>query len=288
MTLAHTNPILAIDGGGTRCRIACADGEEVVSVETGSANVSTDFDGSVEEILKGIEQLGRRLGQSVDALCHRPAFVGLAGVTGPEIAGRLERALPFTQVQIRDDRPAALRGALTDADGFLVHCGTGSFLGAQTDGQQRFVGGWGPVLGDEASAQWVGRTALGATLESVDQIRPQSPLAERLLSELEGAAGIVRFASKAEPAEFGKLARLVTEADAQGDVVASDVMRAGAGKIADTLHLMGWQPGLPICLTGGIGPYYERHLPDDMRENIEAPKGTPLDGAIALAFEFAR
>lgn len=288
MSESRTTPIIAVDGGGTRCRVAFADGQKVHAVETGSANVSTDFDGGVREILSGLDRLAAEMDTPLQALCQHAAFVGLAGVTGSEIADRLKQALPFRDAKIADDRPAALRGALGEADGLLAHCGTGSFFGVQTGRAQKFVGGWGPILGDEASAQWIGRAALTATLDRVDGLSDQTGLSEALLSEFGGSAGIVRFATNASPTQFGALARQVTEAEDRGDPMARDVMRRGADIIAAILSQLGWRPGLQICLTGGIGPHFERHLPDDMRQSIVSPHGVPLDGAISLAMDFAR
>ena len=45
----------------------------------------------------------------------------------------------------------ALRGALGEKDGIVVHCGIGSFAASRIDGKSRFAGGWGPVLGDEVT-----------------------------------------------------------------------------------------------------------------------------------------
>lgn len=152
----------------------------------------------------------------------------------------------------------------------------------------RFAGGWGPVLGDEASAQWIGRTALRMTLESVDGRRAGSSLSERFLSEFDGPAGIVRFAGSARPSELGVLARQVTEFAEKGDDLAEDVMRAGAAEIARSLPHVGWQSGRSICLTGGIGPRFGVYLPQDMRADLTEPQGEPLAGALSLASDFAR
>lgn len=288
MSDSSTYHVLAVDGGGTRCRLALAEGAAVTSVETGSANVSTDFDGGVREIRDGLTRLAARTGRAADDLARLPAFVGLAGVTGTAIADRLRAALPFTRVRILDDRPAALRGALGDADGVIAHCGTGSFYGARAGGQMRFAGGWGPVLGDEASAQWIGRLALGVTLETVDGRLPASPLSQRLLADLGDAPGIVRFAGQARPTDFGALAPLVTDHAAQGDRLARRVMQAGADEIARALPDIGWTPDQPICLTGGIGPQYAPYLPAAMQAVLTRPAGEPLSGAIALARDLAR
>ncbi len=281
-------PVVAIDGGGTRCRLAVADGKSIIAAETGSANVSTDFEGALSEISAGLDSLAERAGLTSDALSRIPAFVGLAGVTGKTISERLCTALPFTHVRIEDDRAAALRGALGRADGVIAHCGTGSFFAAQSRGTMRFAGGWGPVLGDEASAHVVGKAALGMTLKCTDGQYAASPLAERLLADHEGTAGIVRFAGSASPSELGALAPLVTEFARQGDTLGEHVMRGAAREIAAVLAVMGWSKGQPICLTGGIGPHYAPYLPADMQADLATPVDEPLAGALSLAREFAQ
>lgn len=278
--------VLAIDGGGTRCRIALDDGQTVTTVEAGSANVSTDFDGSVREILGGLERLVQQTGRA--DLANLPAFVGLAGVSGPEIADRLRNALPFRTLRIEDDRPAALRGALGDRDGVIAHCGTGSFFAAQSGGRMRFAGGWGHVLGDEASAQWIGKAALRVTLETTDGLYERTQMADRLLADLGGTPGIVKFAGSARPPEFGALARLVTEHADKGDTLAQHVLRLGADHIARIVPQLGWRPGTAVCLTGGIGPQFGPYLPATMQASLTARQGEPLDGALALAREIAR
>lgn len=280
--------VVAVDGGGTRCRVAASEADARISVETGPANVSSDFDGAVREVVEGLRALAERLERPVEALAASPAFVGLAGVVGPGIAERIRVALPFRDVRIADDRPAALRGALGRRNGVIAHCGTGSFFAAQMDGKMRFSGGWGPVLGDEASAQWVGRAALRLTLESVDGRRAPSPLTEHLLSDHGDAARIVHFAGNAKPPEFGALAPLVTAYAGQGDPAGEDIMRLGAGEIARAVLDLGWQPGQALCLTGGIGPHFALYLPDKLRAQLTDPEGEPLDGAISLARDLAK
>ncbi len=280
--------VVAVDGGGTHCRIACRRGGATHVVETGSANVTTDFDGAVREITEGVRRLAAEAGEAPERLARRPAYVGLAGMTGPDIAERLGRALPFAAARIEDDRPAAVRGVLGLDDGFLAHCGTGSFFAAQRAGAIRLSGGWGPVLGDEASAQWIGRRALRVTLDRVDGLAPATPMTEDLLARFGGSAGIVAFARTARPTDFGALAPLATRGAAAGDPLAERVLRDGAGEVARTIAALGWTPGLPICLTGGIGPHFAAWLPADMQACRAAPRGTPLDGALSLALDFAR
>ncbi|TNJ47448.1 BadF/BadG/BcrA/BcrD ATPase family protein [Phaeobacter sp. B1627] len=280
--------VLALDGGGTRCRLALSDGVSVIAVEAGPANISTDLDGAVLEVRNGLAQLSARTGRAISDLVACPTYIGIAGVTGDAIAGRFEAFLPFRRARITDDRPTALRGALGEGDGFVAHCGTGSFFAGQISGCAQFVGGWGAVLGDPASAQWVGRRALSCALEEVDGLRPRSGLGQLLLSRFGGASGIVAFAASARPADFGGLAPEVTRLAADGDLLAVEVLSAAAQGISDTLQKLGWQPGVRLCLTGGIAPQFRPYLPVAMQDACAVPMGTPLDGAIALAWDFAR
>ncbi|MES0884261.1 BadF/BadG/BcrA/BcrD ATPase family protein [Roseibium sp. SCP14] len=279
--------MIAIDGGGTRCRVACMIGGQKHIVEAGSANVSTDLESGVAEIVTGLGELARELDIPAAAFESVPAYIGLAGASWPEIVAKVAARLPLKHVRVEDDRPSAVRGALGRDDGILVHCGTGSFQAMQRAGRIVLTGGWGPVLGDEASAQWVGRKALSAVLMVQDGVRPVSALTERLSEKLGGPAGIVAFAGDASPADFGNLAKGVTEAAAENDPTAVEVMRSGAAHIATHVRALGWSEGLPLLLTGGIAAHYAPYLDVQMQQALAQPKGQPIDGALSLAREFA-
>jgi len=280
--------VLALDGGGTRCRLALSDGASVVAVEAGSANISTDLAGAVLQVRDGLVRLSARTGHSFADLVSCPTYIGIAGVTGEVIADRFASMLPFRRVRVTDDRPTALRGALGDRDGFVAHCGTGSFFASQLSGAARFVGGWGAVLGDPASAQWVGRRALSSALEEEDGLRQPSGLGQQMLDRFGGASGIVAFAGSAQPADFGMIAPQVTGLAARDDLLAVEILSAAAQEISGTLLKLGWQAGMPLCLTGGIAPEFRPFLPVSMQDACIEPVGTPLDGAIALAWDFAK
>ena len=285
----NLNPIaLAVDGGGTRCRVAVSDGENIQRVEVGAANVSTDFDAACSELRGGLKALADHTGISFEVLVSLPAYLGLAGITGKALADRLAVALPFHRVRIADDRASALRGALGGANGFVAHCGTGSFIATQQAGAVRFAGGWGPVLGDQASAQWVGRRAMSETLDCTDGLTEPSEMAQELLSRYGGSDGIVHAATRMSPTDFGALAPVVTDYSSRGDALAILILQAGADYLSDRMEKMGWRTGLPVCLTGGIAPFFAAYLPDDMRSALTDPLGDPLTGAVALAHAFQK
>ncbi|MBO9468174.1 ATPase [Tropicibacter sp. R15_0] len=281
-------PVVAADGGGTRCRLAVRSGAGDVSVVVGSANVTTGFDAALSEMRRGLSALAAKSGFSEADLISFPAFFGLAGVTGKTVSERVAAALPLRRVRVTDDRPTALRGGLGHRDGVLVHCGTGSFFAMQQGGKTRFGGGWGPILGDQASAYWVGRRALSITLRAVDGLVAQSNLSRSLLERHKSAAGIVSFAAMARQAEMAAIAPLVTGLAQQGDPLAQSIMQEAGTSIATTARAMGWQPGLAICLTGGIAAHYAPYLPVNMQKNITQPLGEPLQGALSLAQDFSK
>ncbi|RZV98654.1 MAG: ATPase, partial [Rhodobacteraceae bacterium] len=97
---SRKNAVIAVDAGGTRCRLALDDGISVTSVETGAANVSTDFDGAIAQISAGLTALAGKAGVTPDSMARMPAFIGMAGVTGQAIADRVRGALPFRDARV--------------------------------------------------------------------------------------------------------------------------------------------------------------------------------------------
>lgn len=287
--IARPDPysVLAVDGGGTRCRLVLdgPDGRKVV--EAGSANVTSDFEAAIAEIDAGITALAEAAGLARESLLALPTYLGLAGVSDEAMAARVADALPLAHVRVEEDWRAALRGALGPRDGALAHCGTGSFFSIQVGDKVRSVGGWGSRLGDEASAFWVARAALTATLEVADGLAAPTGLTDAVLARFGTPGGIVAHAAKATPGEIAEIAPLVTAAAEAGDPMARAILQSGADHIARVLGKIGWRPGMALCLTGGIGPAYRPFLPAELRAALVEPAGKPIDGAVALARAFA-
>jgi len=71
--------VLAIDGGGTHCRIAYGSCENHSLVDMGAANVSSDFEGALNTILGGVEALCAKLQMPVADLIACPCYIGVQG-----------------------------------------------------------------------------------------------------------------------------------------------------------------------------------------------------------------
>ncbi len=287
MTKQASIRAIAVDGGGTQCRIACVTSAGRETVIKGAANAFSDFEGTVQVINTALAELGERLAVPVHQLASAPTYLGLAGVVDSRIAENLRHALPFSTVKIEDDRPASISAALGTADGVVAHCGTGSFFASQQNNVQRFVGGWGPVLDDIASARWMGCRLLSLTLYAYDGLVDKTSLTKHVFTKYKSAAAMVDFANEASPSELGQLAKLVTQFEQQKDTTAMEIITDGAALITDTVLKLGWH-NQPICLTGGLAPHYAPYLPADMQPCVVEAIGEPIDGAVELAVAFSQ
>lgn len=278
---------IGVDGGGTGCRAVIATRSEILGTGRGGpANVSSDMASAVENVLSAIGQASAGL----DDLDLTKAYVhlGLAGVLTDLQAASVAAQTPFTNVVVSDDRPTTLTGALGDNDGIVAAIGTGSFLGSKRSDIYQFVGGWGLVLSDEASAAWLGRTVLAETLLAQDGMRPMVGLATSILARFDGKANaIIDFAAQATPADFGTLSPLVTQAAAAADVLAVDLMQRGADYIERAFAVLKPRPHENLCLTGGLGPDYAMYLSPATRACVRPALGSALDGALMLARRMA-
>lgn len=277
---------IAVDAGGTNCRLALVTEHGYESVVTDGANATSDLDGAAQAIVVGLESLAEKVNLPLSTLTNAPAYLGVAGVVDSDIAKALKIRLPFERARIEDDRPSALRGALGDQDGFVVHCGTGSFFAKLKNSNASFAGGWGPVLDEIGSAYWIGVQALQFTLYAEDGLQQRSKMTEHFLAEFGGAGSIVAFAKNALPTEIAQLAKTVTDYAQQDDAAAISVLQHGAAVVTEKLNQFGWMEQDAVCLTGGIAHFYKQYLPAMVQDNVVGSKGEPLDGAVALAREF--
>ena len=279
--------IIGVDGGGTACRLAVLREGQRVELTMGAANVTTDRETAIALVLAGLEELADRAGLGMAELQDFPAHLGLAGIMSEEDAADVARALPLSRVRITDDQSTAVIGALGEKDGAVSSIGTGSFVARRRGAQIDKIGGWGLVLGDEASGAWLGRGLLTATLHSTEGIVAATPLSEGLLEEFGGPNGIVAFARTATPREFATHAPRVAQAAIGGDPIALSLMQAGAQYIERALTTLGWDNAERLCLIGGLGAAYAPHLSSGVRHAVVPAEGTALDGALHFAAQLA-
>lgn len=274
---------VGVDGGGTGCRAVIATASRVLGVGRGGpANVTSDPDGAIRSVRDALNNANTDAG-GLD-LSNATAHLGLAGVLAGTQADTVSATMPFRTIVVTDDRPTTLAGALGDADGIVAAIGTGSFIGSKRGARFQFIGGWGLTLGDEASAAWLGRSALSETLLAQDGLQPETGLTDALLEKFnDDPKAIVDFATTATPAEFGTLAKFVTDSSITGDEIATRLMQKGGRYIEMAIAGLKPKQGMLICLTGGLGPSYAPYLSLSVQKMLRPAQGSASDGALSLA-----
>jgi glucosamine kinase len=278
--------VIGIDGGGSGCRaaISAADGTIVGTASAGPANVTTDPDDALRNILTALEAAADAADLPFDAVLGMPAHLGLAGIVTEEDGQRLADQLPLRLCRVSDDQLTSTIGALKDRDGALIAVGTGSFVAHKRGTVYRTLGGWGLQLGDQASGAWLGRNALQRSAMIADGLQKSSPLVERLLTRFGNDAGqMIAFAKTAAPADYAQLAPLVFDAADTDDPHAVSLIAEGATYLNNCLDSLALNEHEIICMTGGLGRLYAPWINAAHQSRLAEPLGTALDGALHLA-----
>lgn len=278
--------LIGVDGGGTGCRAAVGTQSAGVlgRAEGERANIASDPDLAIKNIVSTVEIAARQAGIDADALHGACIHLGLAGVMTVDDSARISSALPYAHPTVTDDRPTTIAGALGGQDGFLLAVGTGTIIAANTGGACAYVGGWGFQVSDQASGGWLGRATLERILLCYDGLADHTNLTRAIFSKFgDNPNAIVAFSMSAKPGDFATLARDVATAAGEGDEWALEIMKGGADYLVCGLKKLGFLSGNALCFSGGLGPYYAQYLPTEFLRGHVAPIGSALDGAFELA-----
>lgn len=285
-----TKYAIGIDGGGTSCRAAVADAAGTIlgRGKAGAANIMSDPDGALVNIVASARAAFEDAGLDPKALQQSIAVLGVAGANVGTHGARIQAALPFAGSQVVTDSLIALQGALGDADGVVGAFGTGSVYSARRNGAVREIGGWGFVVGDQASGARLGRELLELSLLSHDGVRPATPITRHVMQQFgDDPQRVVAFAHDAKPKDFAKYAPLVFDHAAQGDDTAVQIIRQAASDIDQTLAALLWPECGAVCLLGGLAAAYQSWLSPAHRALLVEPKGDALQGAVSFAVSLA-
>ena len=307
--------VLGIDAGGTKTMALLADagGRVVGEGRAGGANLQAHGELEVEKVLHHVIDL------AMEGHSTAPAAVclGLAGVDREgdgEVIGGIMRRLGFrAHTLIVNDALIALvagvplrEGSSAVGQGLVLISGTGSIAyGVNQHGQAARAGGWGTSLGDEGSGYWIGRRALKAVARDADGRGPRTRLTPLVLAHF-SLARPEQLVSEIHDHAQGKraiasLGATVEQARAEGDVVATEIMRTAADELTlaaasviARLDMRGEQ--FPILLSGGMirsahwlaAEVTTRLAEVAPRSVVSALAGEPALGAVRLALAEAR
>lgn len=217
----------------------------------------------------------------------------VCGVAGHRQAAKrvaFERELgDVGALEVMSDGYAALLGAHQGRAGAIVITGTGSVgLSLDEHGTIRQVGGFGPVVGDEGSGNWLGRKAVRAALQAMDGSAAGegvvSPLSASLIEHMgRRHEAILDWLAAADATRFAELVPLILRHEACGDPLAVRLLDAAVGEVCRLIRLIGRNGELPVSLLGGLASILTPRLPSDIRSTVTAPSGDAMDGALHRA-----
>lgn len=289
---------IGVDGGGTKSKIRIEDraGNVLGQAVGGPANIRVSVVNAWKSIYETIDSILAPLNISLQD--HRYNFHAGFGLAGCEVKDAYDTFLkethPFKTIELISDAHAACVGAHQGKDGAIIIVGTG-VVGYQALGDTGSkVGGWGFPHDDEGGGAWLGLEASRLTFQWLDQRCEKSPLVEDVYSFFnQDLEQFITWANRADSREYARLAPLVINHSQQEEIVAVRLMKKAASAVSRIAHglekLRGEEfENLPCCLTGGIGPFVEPWLSDELRATLVPRVAGASAGAILFIREKAK
>ena len=292
--------VLGLDAGGTKTVGLLADerGDVLRDSRAGAANFAIQGELGVEKVLFDvIDALDPPA--TVEAVC-----VGIAGADRPShlaVMQAMMTRLGFRRgVRVVNDAVIALCAGAPDGVGLVVVAGTGSIAyGRDPAGRSARSGGFGWLLGDEASAYWLGHAAVRQGIRWVDGRGPETTLFDRICTKV--GVGSVReladwFYERQTPrTSVAELAVVVQEAADEGDAAAAALLDQAADHLARAAHAVArrleFPSPYPLVLSGGTFracPSLQPRLAERLElpgARIERLAVEPARGAVTLALQ---
>lgn len=300
-----TSIVAGVDGGGTRTRVLLAseDGSELASVEGPASALHPGMATTSSRVIVELVRSARAtLGDDearIAMLC-----VGVAGAGRENERSELQSALEAEEVApsviVTTDAAIALADAFGEGTGILLTAGTGSIaFGRGPTGTTARAGGWGLAMGDEGSGAWIGRQALGIVAASADGREPETALLGPVLAAVgvDDADGLIEWAAAANAGDLARLAPVVLEVAATGDLRANSLVTLAVEELG--LHVRALarrlfgdeRAAFPLAFTGGLltrGSLLRRRLEHRLKSmtpgaQLSTNELVPARGAVRLA-----
>ncbi|OUS07413.1 hypothetical protein A9Q96_05730 [Rhodobacterales bacterium 52_120_T64] len=278
--------IVAVDGGGSTCRVSICEvsGAIIGAASGGSANITTDFNRALANILETIHRAYAAAGLDPTRMVGDYAYLGLAGANLEGAADLMEKALNFDRVKVTSDREITVQGAMGAEDGTVAAIGTGSFFVGRHNGEVLSIGGWGFQLGDDGGGAFLGQKLLRRAIHAHDGIVAHSPLTRGVLQRFGGTPqGLVAFVQGATPMDYGSFAPSIIKAYYEGDAIAIEIVDAAVASLHHTLDTLNTEITGVLYMLGGLGAAYTELLRPEYQAICASPKGDASDGALSLA-----
>ncbi|HVJ40388.1 MAG TPA: BadF/BadG/BcrA/BcrD ATPase family protein [Dongiaceae bacterium] len=242
--------VCGLDSGGTKTLLALADRTGTVLGPTRSASLdpskNVDWPAvlatAIAQATSPIDGVG-----AIEAAAFGLSFHGEIAEISQRQKAVAEELLPgcasHGRLIVENDVRIAFDGAFAAEDGVsvggvLVLAGTGSMVWASRNGAHDphlRIGGWGDAFGDEGSAFWIGREALGLASRTLDGRARAPALTQAVLNAIGVRASEMLAWCYQLPdrrARFAMLAPAIGGLAEQGDTDALQIIKGAADHLA--------------------------------------------------------
>lgn len=300
---------LGVDGGGTKTKYILVDNDlKILSeVERGTTHLhQIGIDNLKLEILEGINEVCNKV--SVDKKDLAYIFLGIPGYGESEndkkaIEKAIGEVLEGYNYKIDNDSVAGwAAGTLCEA-GINIVAGTGSIaFGMNDKGIGARVGGWGPNIGDDGSAHWIGLRVINEYTKQKDNRHEKTVLLDIIEKEKEikDYFGIVELVfnkyklSRTEIAAFCRLGKIAAD---NGCVACKNIFKQASYQLFLQIKALREELNIDdefiISYTGGVfkaeefilDPLKEYLDKDNIKYNLIKPKLEPWHGSALMAYK---
>lgn len=301
--------VLAIDGGGSKTQVVCADetGQVVGEGFSGPTSLEVTNPGAASFNLR--EAIRQAIEKLPPAATITKAVMGLAGLDSPaeEVLARQAfspclDAFPGISFILVNDIVIALEGGTSKSDAIALISGTGSnCYGRNQQGQTAKSGGMGWLLTDQGSGYAIGRATLRMAVKSYDGRIKKSQI-EQLVCEHFRISSIADLENKIyspqlSKTEVAELAQVCLRSFDQGDEVAKGIFDHSVnelGIMAETVIRKINLDDKPFdcVLAGSITKiaYVQSQLTERLAKSfpqmqVIVPTTAPVHGALNLALK---
>ena len=295
---------LGVDGGGTKTAFLLdVDGKRFESKQI-TIHPKQVTKQQFFEIMKiGVGDVCRKACIDPEEILY--TFVAAPGYgqypdTEAYIDEGIREAIGSDRFTVANDCVNGWAGSLNAKPGINLVLGTGQIgYGVDEEGNSMRSGGWGPLLGDEASGYYIGLKLLNHFTKMSDGRSDKTILYDiiREKLDLKEDMEIIDKAEKMKRDEIASLSRIFTEAldkkDPYCEKLLEEISKEAAAVIDSIIKGLNFKEEVKVSYSGGVFNLGDRLIKriEEKSKNkikIEKPYTDPSEGALILAKAYSK
>ncbi|MGL5411620.1 N-acetylglucosamine kinase [Cetobacterium sp.] len=300
---------IGVDGGGTKTKFVLVDEklEAIAETERGTTHL--------HQI--GIEKLKKEVSVGVNEVCNKGnvkrediefIFLGIPGY-GESIEDKklienaIKVALEGYKYKIDNDCVSGWAAGTRCEEGINIIAGTGSMVfGMNDEGKQARVGGWGPTIGDDGSAHWIGIKVINEYTKQKDRRHKETILTKILEEEKEinsyfGIVDLVFNKYNLSRTELAKFSIIGSKAAKEGCIACEKIFEEAAYELYLQVKALKEELDLKdnfiLSYSGGVfnigdlilKPLEKYLIAAGIKCIIKKPSISPAEGSALMAYK---